>query len=1361
MCYLASNLGLCVTVRSVVVKASACGEKVTLKPQGQRIQQGNRNIILTLPSFALSAIRYEAIMELTNSGLIMMAKKLESQKLAMINFTSDVVNILDRLLCDTFDRLCPKPIDYHNRRDLVRIFNMIAKEIYGDSDDTPVVQEYGSFVMDMFDGKSDLDLSINFNDSAEVPRQKQISTLKRFDRKLHRIRSKGHVTGLQSIKSARVPIIKVTDSGTGIECDLSVDNREGIKKSHIIRAISAIDERFRKLSFLMKCWAKAHDINSPKDQTLSSFSIVSFVAFHLQTCNPPILPPFSVLLKEGDDPESVAKVVETYLDYGKRNEESLAKLFITLFVKLASVEKLWQSGLCVSLYEGSWILKSWKSPYPISVEDFTDRSQNVARAVGGKRVTTIYNCINKSLASLEQFLNGKRRRGNKLMDVLFGTHTVPTPVDGITSNIRENKNNLPTMQNPRPPRKRRLLENQGGSWMQHALGETVDNMLASFAPPVSVHRKAVAPPPYRGSIHLDLPQPERKTPFYCPDFTLHDCPKAVMHGIYGKDGSSNIKFVLSVKLWFDSLILAGKFPLELAIASQHFSIDHTALTLMGPDQEASEFIVTYPVHNVTNKEGNETAKAVAWEKSFIQLVKVSIFYSYVSVSPMVQSRNFTLAFSSESSIEEELKRESAADAITILVLLGLSGEIIVMFSLSLDQLGFLVRLVLLNSSIILLVLAMIVIDLLGVMAILNIRLNAVLLLSFMCILLILSLLSSYANWAMEEETEDSKMAVRIFVGGLGEGVSAEDLRRLFASLGTVQGIETIRTKGRSFAYLDFLTDPKSLSKLFSKYNGCLWKGGKLRLEKAKENYLTRLKREWEQDALGATQPPSSAPKDLEEMPNTTHISKPITKHLRIFFPKLKKVKSIPFSGTGKHKYSFQNIKVPALPVHFCDCEEHCSPFVTEREKLSFRETVESGGMNDEEINVMNAVMNKLFEKEKVSNAKNLGEEHDSFDSRNVLHYNECETDSATDEDDLIINVETKKNKSALIGTPELKSILEKQESWLNITKNSKKEPNKSMPQVQKRSNISPDKIKKRKSLPKLERENSRGASTTPGSKSNMRTLSDEVGSGAQPPELEDGFGELTKVSWSQKSSWRELLGDGGNTAFSASFILPKFDLGKNEQSSDDLHAPLSTNNKTESTERDGYLGNEPTNTESIKEFAKAQPTNKQVIEDLAESQQNAAPNKTPDKTGRGASWLQKQSWTQLVGENINSFSISQILPGITLPEPIAKEPVVDAANSNDCKHNDEAMNTSKEAVSDRLNLGQFIPDKGQHVGAHDIASALVVEKKIETSPREKKSTEDVEIGQTCSFMRSAASLKEWSKAKTALSKSLKRKRGEK
>lgn len=62
----------------------------------------------------------------------------------------------------------------------------------------------------------------------------------------------GHVDCVQTILSARVPIIKLVDCGTGIECDLSVENRDGILKSQIVHIISGIDGRFQKLSFMVK-----------------------------------------------------------------------------------------------------------------------------------------------------------------------------------------------------------------------------------------------------------------------------------------------------------------------------------------------------------------------------------------------------------------------------------------------------------------------------------------------------------------------------------------------------------------------------------------------------------------------------------------------------------------------------------------------------------------------------------------------------------------------------------------------------------------------------------------------------------------------------------------------------------------------------------------------------------------------------------------------------------------------------------------------------------------------------------------------------------------------------------------------------
>ncbi|KAL2895202.1 NPC intracellular cholesterol transporter 1 [Bienertia sinuspersici] len=119
--------------------------------------------------------------------------------------------------------------------------------------------------------------------------------------------------------------------------------------------------------------------------------------------------------------------------------------------------------------------------------------------------------------------------------------------------------------------------------------------------------------------------------------------------------------------------------------------------------EASAFTVSYPVNNAIDRESNQTKRAVAWEKAFIELAKDELI-------TMVQAKNLTLAFSSESSIEEELKRESTADIsylvmfayisltlgdkprlssfyISSKVLLGLSGVVLVMLSV-LGSVGF-------------------------------------------------------------------------------------------------------------------------------------------------------------------------------------------------------------------------------------------------------------------------------------------------------------------------------------------------------------------------------------------------------------------------------------------------------------------------------------------------------------------------------------------------------------------------------------------------------------------------------------------------------------------------------------------------
>ncbi|GJS24631.1 hypothetical protein Tco_0453263 [Tanacetum coccineum] len=92
----------------------------------------------------------------------------------------------------------------------------------------------------------------------------------------------------------------------------------------------------------------------------------------------------------------------------------------------------------------------------------------------------------------------------------------------------------------------------------------------------------------------------------------------------------------------ENCMSAFKGPLDPSTALGGFSGNNYS--------EASALIITYPVNNVIDRESNETKRAVAWEKAFIQLVQDELL-------PMVKSKNLTLSYSSESSIEEELKRE--------------------------------------------------------------------------------------------------------------------------------------------------------------------------------------------------------------------------------------------------------------------------------------------------------------------------------------------------------------------------------------------------------------------------------------------------------------------------------------------------------------------------------------------------------------------------------------------------------------------------------------------------------------------------------------------------------------------------------
>ncbi|KAL5222339.1 hypothetical protein ABZP36_027052 [Zizania latifolia] len=354
-----------------------------------------------------------------------------------------LIPILEGLLLETYAMLCPKPDDYKKRHIMLEVFNKIAEDMFGKKNGFPVVEAFGSFTMDLFTPKSDLDLSVNFNADFDnqFSRKDKISVIRKLAKVLQSHQRNGRCHGVLPVVTARVPVLKAIDKGTGVECDISVENKDGMSRSMIFKFISSIDERFQIICYLMKFWAKAHDVNCPKDRTMSSMVIISLVAFHLQTRCPPILPAFSVLLKDGSDVESIQRNALLFEGFGCRNKESVAELFVSLMSKLLSVEGLWEQGLCASNFEGSWISKTWERGVGnLSVEDFLDRSQNFARSVGKVEMQKICECIRVTVLNLTEFFSGKID-APKLKALLFRPVHQDEPVSNPNPKLAKGKMN--------------------------------------------------------------------------------------------------------------------------------------------------------------------------------------------------------------------------------------------------------------------------------------------------------------------------------------------------------------------------------------------------------------------------------------------------------------------------------------------------------------------------------------------------------------------------------------------------------------------------------------------------------------------------------------------------------------------------------------------------------------------------------------------------------------------------------------------------------------------------------------------------------------------------------------------------------
>ncbi|KAG8078467.1 hypothetical protein GUJ93_ZPchr0007g5211 [Zizania palustris] len=286
-----------------------------------------------------------------------------------------------------------------------------------------VFKPFGSFVSNLYSNSGDLDISVQLTNvsTTTVTKKKKQTVLRELMRAL---KIRGVANSMQFIPQARVPVLQYVSNSFGISCDISVHNYPGRIKSKIFYWISTLDVRFADMVLLIKEWAKAQNINDPKTGTLNSYSFCLLVLFHLQTCEPAILPPLEEIY-EGNIREDIAGSTmynEEHLDeicsinlakfqrnkQEQINESSLCHLLASFFQKFSSIGTL--SGDVISTYTGqfkriqdnpSWMAKS----YSLFVEDPIERPDNAARAVDVKgldRIASAFSAANRKFASLER-----------------------------------------------------------------------------------------------------------------------------------------------------------------------------------------------------------------------------------------------------------------------------------------------------------------------------------------------------------------------------------------------------------------------------------------------------------------------------------------------------------------------------------------------------------------------------------------------------------------------------------------------------------------------------------------------------------------------------------------------------------------------------------------------------------------------------------------------------------------------------------------------------------------------------------------------------------------------------------------------